>query len=150
MLSCVWVKIFPIYIYIYVRVSEKHEFKGKLLCSKLVRNISSNIFYFLADKADWAVAGCGTYKSKCGCLIWITYGLSYTCIIFKKIKLNTFIFFWKNSVSSFVWMKLTLTRRGCSPKMIVLLSNANHIHLYVIMHSVMVLGHFKLYKLKWI
>lgn len=84
-----------IYIYIYVRVSDKHEFKGKLLCSKLVRNISSNIFYFLADKADWAVAGCGTYKSKCGCLIWITYGLSYTCIIFKKIKLNTFIFFLK-------------------------------------------------------
>jgi len=49
----------------------EHKFKEKVLWSKLVRNISRNTFYYLADEADRAV-GCGTVKSKCGCLIFIT------------------------------------------------------------------------------
>jgi secreted Zn-dependent insulinase-like peptidase len=53
----------------------KNRFKGKQLCSKLIRNISKNALNYLLDEVGWAVE-CGSDKSKRGCLMFITYGLS--------------------------------------------------------------------------
>ncbi|AES79521.2 hypothetical protein MTR_7g068370 [Medicago truncatula] len=68
--------------------SRLKKFKGKLLWSKLIRKISRNDLHYLVDKADWTVE-CGSNKFKCGCLIFITYGLLCACTIAKKIRNNT-------------------------------------------------------------
>jgi len=88
----------------------EQRFKEKMLCFKLVKNISKNLWHFLARQADRAL-GRGTNKSKCGCIIFITYGFPCAFTIAKKIKLNT----------PCVWMKLTLTRRDCDLSMMVAL-----------------------------
>jgi hypothetical protein len=46
----------------------EHIFKGNVLWSKLVRNISRNTLHFIADEAD-RVVSCGIDKYKHGCLI---------------------------------------------------------------------------------
>ena len=65
----------------------EHRFKGKLVWTKLVRNISKNVLHYHANKVDQAV-GYGTNKSKCSCLIFITYEFLNVCTISKKTKLN--------------------------------------------------------------
>lgn len=69
----------------------EHRFKGKVLWSKLVRNMSTNTLYYLTNEVD-REDGCGIDKSKYDCLIFITYKLVCACTISKKIKLNTPLF----------------------------------------------------------
>jgi len=50
----------------------KHRFKGKVLWSNLIRNISREALHHLVVEYNKALE-IGTDKSKCGCLSLITY-----------------------------------------------------------------------------
>jgi len=66
----------------------ENRFKGKLLWSSLIQNISRKALHYLANEADRAV-DLRTDKSRCGCLSLITYGLPCACAIALKIKNKT-------------------------------------------------------------
>lgn len=56
----------------------------KCVVVKVGRNhISRNTLHFIENEAD-RVASCGMDKSKCGCLVLVTY--KCTCTIAKKMK----------------------------------------------------------------
>jgi len=76
-------------------------FKGKVLWSRLMRNISREALHHLVVEYNKALE-IGTDKSRCGSLSLISYGLSCVCMIALKIK---------NAPPS-VWIKFTLTQRG--------------------------------------
>jgi len=44
--------------------------------------------HFLVDETGLIVGSCAD-KSKCYCLIFMIYGLSYACMVAKKIENNT-------------------------------------------------------------
>jgi len=79
----------------------EHGFKGKVLWSRLFRNISREALHHLVEEYNKALE-IDTDKSRCGCLSLITHGLPCACTIALKIKNGT----------SPVWMKYTLTKRG--------------------------------------
>lgn len=66
----------------------EHRFKGKMLWSRLIRNISREVLHHLVVDYNKALE-IGTDKSRCGCLSLITYGLSCACMIALKIKNDT-------------------------------------------------------------
>nr|ABN05752.1 Ovarian tumour, otubain, related [Medicago truncatula] len=70
-------------------VKEKFmRFKGKMLWSNLIRNISREALHHLVVEYNKALE-IGTDKSKCGCLSLITYGLPCACMNDLKIKNGT-------------------------------------------------------------
>jgi len=66
----------------------EHRFKGKVLWSRLIRNISREALHHLVVEYNKALE-IGTDKSKCGCLSLITYVLPCACMISLKIKNGT-------------------------------------------------------------
>jgi len=68
----------------------EHRFKGKMLWSNLIRNISREVLHHLVVEYNKALE-IGTDKSKCGCLSLITYGLPCACMIALKINNGTAI-----------------------------------------------------------
>jgi len=67
-----------------------HMFKGKVLWSNLIRNISREALHHLVVEYNKALE-IGIDKSKCGCLSLITYELPCACMIALKIKNDTAI-----------------------------------------------------------
>jgi len=63
----------------------EHRFKGNVLWSSLIRNISRDVLHHLVVEYNKALE-IGTDKSKCGCLNLITYELPCACMIALKIK----------------------------------------------------------------
>jgi len=85
----------------------EHKFKGKLLWSRLIRNISRNALHYLANEVDWAVE-CSTNKV----IVWFSSLTDFRV----RVRLH-----WRSrTTASSVWMKSTLTR-GCSLRMKVIL-----------------------------
>jgi len=68
----------------------EHRFKGKVLWSRLIRNISREALHHLVVEYNKALE-IGMDKSKCGCLSLITYGLPCAYMIALKIKNDTAI-----------------------------------------------------------
>jgi hypothetical protein len=66
----------------------EHRFKGKVLWSRLIRNISREALHHLVEEYDKALE-IGTDKSRCGCLSLITHELLCACTIALKIKKGT-------------------------------------------------------------
>jgi len=67
-----------------------HMFKGKVLWSNLIRNISREALHHLVVEYNKTLE-IGIDKSKCGCLSLITYELLCACMIALKIKNDTAI-----------------------------------------------------------
>jgi len=63
----------------------EHRFRGKVLWSRLIRNISREALHHLVEEYNKALE-IGTNKSRCGCLSLITHGLPCACTIALKIK----------------------------------------------------------------
>ena len=66
----------------------EHRFNGKVLWSRLIRNISREALHHLVVEYNKTLE-IGTDKSKCGCLSLITYILPCVCMIGLKIKNDT-------------------------------------------------------------
>jgi len=66
----------------------EHRFRGKVLWSRLIRNISREALHHLLAEYNKALE-IGTDKSRCGCLSLITHGLPCACTIALKIKNGT-------------------------------------------------------------
>jgi len=69
----------------------EHQFKGNVLWSRLIRNISGQALHHLVVEYNKALE-IGTDKSKCGCLSLITYGLSCACDYFEDQERHHFPF----------------------------------------------------------
>ena len=66
----------------------EHRFKGKVLWSNLILNISREALHHLVVEYNKSLE-IGTDKSKCGCLSLITYRLPCACMVALKIKNGT-------------------------------------------------------------
>src|SRR4051812_48783546 len=66
----------------------EHRFKGQILFSQLIYNISCSGLNFMFHEAK-RVETTGPDRSICGCTIRKTYGLPCACILSKKMKLNS-------------------------------------------------------------
>jgi len=66
----------------------EHRFKGNVLWSRLIRNISREALHYLVEVYNQALE-IDTDKSRCGCFSLITHGLPCACMIALKIKNGT-------------------------------------------------------------